>query len=486
MSDNKIRVRFAPSPTGHLHVGGVRTALYNWLFARSQGGTFILRIEDTDAARSTKESETTLLEDLKWLNLNWDEGPDIGGPHAPYRQSERLDIYNKYALRLIEENKAYYCYCTDEELADKKEQALKEGKIPQYDGRCRFLTEDEKNSFIKEGRAPAIRFIVHHDDIIIKDLIREEVNLKGEMVGDFIIIRSQGLPTYNYAVVIDDHLMEITHVLRGEEHLSNTRRQLMIYSALNFPAPLFGHLSLILGKDRQKLSKRDSHTSVSEYMAEGYPPEALINYLALLGWAPKEKDGKIEEILSMEELVKQFSIDRVSGSPAVFDLQKLNWISNSHMVRTDVNKLAENAIPFLVHAGLIRDKSEIQRDWLCKVIDVLKNYVSHFSEIPSHALIFFDKPIIYKTEANELLETENSKKVLPWWHGKLKKLEKITVEDVQKTAKEIQKETGVKGKDLYMPLRCALTGDLHGPELVQIIPLLSKDTCLKRIEKFIN
>ncbi|MDD5772504.1 MAG: glutamate--tRNA ligase [bacterium] len=482
---NKIRVRFAPSPTGNLHVGGVRTCLYNWLFARHHGGTFILRIEDTDIARSTKESEKTLLEDLSWLGLNWDEGPDIGGPHAPYRQSERLHIYNDYARKLIKENKAYYCFCTDEELNAKKELALKEGRVPQYDGHCKNLSENEKNKFIKENRKPSIRFIASREDIIIQDLIRGEVNLRGEMVGDFIIIRSQGLPTYNYAAVIDDHLMEISHVLRGEEHLPNTRRQVMIYQALDFKTPHFGHLSLILGKDRAKLSKRDSHTSITEYISDGYLPDGLLNYLAMLGWSPKEKDGKVEEILSRKELIEQFDLDRVSKSPAIFDLQKLDWVNGQHLLKFDINTIAEMALPFLIKEGLIKERPDVDWPWLCKVVETTKNHIHHISEIPKLCSIFFDKTGTLEKEAEELLKTELSRKALNLWREKIKNEETISVENFQKLAKEIQKESGIKGKDLYMPVRAALTGDLHGPELVQIIPLLTKETCLKRIEKFI-
>ena len=447
------------------------------------GGTFVLRIEDTDLARSTKESERTLLEDLSWLGLNWDEGPDIGGPCEPYRQSERLSIYNKYAKNLIEEKKAYYCFCTDEELKVKKELALKEGRVPQYDGRCKNLSENEKNNFINENRKPAIRFIASQEDIIIPDLIRGDVNLRGQMVGDFIIIRSQGLPTYNYAAAIDDHLMEISHVLRGEEHLPNTRRQVMIYQALNFETPHFGHLSLILGKDRAKLSKRDSHTSISEYIDNGYLPEGLLNYLAMLGWSPKEKDGKVEEILPLKELIAQFSLDRVSKSPSIFDLQKLDWVNGRHILRFDTNTITEMALPFLIKEGLIKERSDVDWVWLCNVVETTKNHIHHISEIPKLCSIFF-KISLFEKEAEELLKTELSKKVLNFWHEKMKNEEIISIDNFKKSAKEIQKESGIKGKDLYMPVRAALTGDLHGLELVQIIPLLTKETCLKRIEKF--
>lgn len=437
-------------------------------------------------ARSTKESEKTLLEDLRWLGLNWDEGPDISGPHAPYRQSERLHIYNEYAQKLIREGKAYYCFCTDDELNSEKELALKEGRIPQYNGRCRNLSEDEKNKFLKENRKPAIRFIASKEDIIIHDLIRGEVNLKGEMVGDFIILRSQGLPTYNYAAVIDDHLMEISHVLRGEEHLSNTRRQVMLYHAFNFETPCFGHLSLILGKDRSKLSKRDSHTSMSEYIDEGYLPDGLINYLAMLGWSPKEKDGKVEEILSREELTEQFDLERVSKSPAIFDIQKLDWVNSHHLLKLDINKITEMAIPSLIKEGLIKEKSDVDWQWLCKVVETAKNHVHHISEVPKLVSVFFEATSSQTKEAEELLQTENSKKVLSFWLAKIKDEETISVENFQKIAKEIQKESSVKGKDLYMPLRAAITGDLHGLELAQIIPLLTKETCLLRIGRVIN
>ncbi|HEX6176908.1 MAG TPA: glutamate--tRNA ligase, partial [Thermoanaerobaculia bacterium] len=316
-----VRVRFAPSPTGHLHVGGARTAIFNWLFARHHDGTFLIRVEDTDQARSTRESEEMVLDDLRWLGLGWAEGPDVGGPHAPYRQSERVAIYRKAADDLIARDVAYRCYCSEEELEAKRKAAEAEGRPPHYDLKCWYARKGAG----EDTRAPnsAIRFHVPDDgDVTINDLIRGEVTWKKESLGDFIVVRSDGHPTYNFSVVVDDHEMEITHVIRAEEHLTNTHRQVLIYRAMGWQVPQFAHVSLILGQDRTKLSKRHGATSVSQYADDGFLPDAMVNYLTLLGWS--SPDG--EEIFTREELIAKFSLDRVNPAPAVFDPQKLDWL----------------------------------------------------------------------------------------------------------------------------------------------------------------
>ena len=313
-----VRVRFAPSPTGHLHVGGARTAIFNWLFARHHNGRFIVRVEDTDVARSTRQSEQMVLDDLRWLGMPWDEGPDIGGPDAPYRQSERVGHYSKVALELLSRGVAYRCYCTEEELEEKRKQAEKENRPPHYDLKCWYNRREDNDSPF------AIRFHVPEDgDVTINDLIRGEVTWKHESLGDFILVRSDGLPTYNFSVVVDDHEMEITHVIRAEEHLTNTHRQVLIYRALGWTVPEFAHVSLILGQDRTKLSKRHGATSVLAYADEGFLPEAMFNYLTLLGWSTP--DGR--EIFSRQYAIEHFSLDRVNSAPAVFDQQKLEWLN---------------------------------------------------------------------------------------------------------------------------------------------------------------
>jgi nondiscriminating glutamyl-tRNA synthetase len=349
----EIRVRFAPSPTGPLHIGGARSALFNFLLAKKLGGKFILRIEDTDRERSSRESEVNIYESLKWLGMNWDEGPDVGGAYGPYRQMERLDIYQEYTQKLLAEGKAYYCYCSEEELEKERQEALAQGGSPQYSGKCRLLSAEGREKYEAEGRKPVVRFRVPEDkEIVINDLVRGEVAFQSEEVGDFIIVKSDGIPTYNYAVVIDDALMKISHVIRAEEHLSNTPRQILLYEALGFEIPQFAHISLILGKDRSKMSKRHGATSVVQYKEEGYLPEAVVNFLALLGWAPEGE----AEIFSLEELIKEFSLERVAKNPAVFDMEKLRWINGIYLRECSLDKLTELALPYLIKAGYVAEK----------------------------------------------------------------------------------------------------------------------------------
>ena len=329
---NEIRVRFAPSPTGPFHIGGARSALFNWLFARKMGGKLVLRIEDTDLERSSRESEENIKAALKWLGLNWDEGIDVGGEYGPYRQTERLELYKKYTDQLLAEGKAYYCYCTDEELEAERQALSAKGQMPRYMGKCRNLTSEQIEQYEAEGRKPTVRFRVPADQqILVRDMVRGDVVFDSNGIGDFVIVKSDGIPTYNYAVVIDDALMKISHVIRAEEHLSNTPRQCLIYDALGFTQPTFGHISLILGKDRTKMSKRHGATSVDQYRQLGYLPEGIDNFLALLGWAPNSE----QEIFSMEELIQAFSMEHVAKNPAVFEIDKLNWITQLYMRQLD-------------------------------------------------------------------------------------------------------------------------------------------------------
>lgn len=475
------RVRFAPSPTGHLHIGGARTALFNYLYAKRTGGKFILRIEDTDLNRSTSESEMAIIEGLKWFGINWDEGIEVGGPHGPYRSTERNFIYEPFVKKLIEEGKAYYCYCSEEEIEEERQEALKKGETPKYSGRCRNLTDEERKKFEAEGRKPVVRFRVPDDEpIIIDDIVRGRVEFNSNDIGDFIIVKSDGIPVYNFAVVIDDHLMEITTVIRGEEHLSNTPRQILIYKALGFDVPKFAHVSLILGKDRTKMSKRHGSTWVEQYRDAGYLPEALINFLALLGWSP-EGD---EEIFTLEELCEKFSLDRVVKNPAVFDIDKLNYINGIYIRKSPIDRIVDLSIPYLKNAGYITDEfAKENREWITLLVSTFRERISYLSEIVDHASILFNDEVkLEDEEAASVLKQEHVQKLLDELYDLVKVSDKLDNEIIQSIFKELKNRTGAKGKALFMPVRVALTGQVHGADLVNIIELLGKDKVLKRIE----
>lgn len=475
MSDT--RIRFAPSPTGSLHVGGARTALFNYLFAKNKNGKFIIRIEDTDVERSTKESENTVLEDLKWLGLTWDEGPDVGGDCGPYRQSERLEIYKEHAEKLMKEGFAYYCYCTDEELEKKRQEALKKGQPPQYDGTCRNLSEEQVKKFKSEGRLAVIRFKKFTENIILDDLVRKQVEFKEGMVGDFVLIRSNGLPTYNFACVVDDSLMKISHVLRGEEHLSNTYRQLMIYKALKINPPKFGHLSLIQGKDADgnvsKLSKRHGATSLSYYKDMGYLIDALVNYLALLGWSA----GDDQEIFSREDLIAKFSTDRISKSPSIFDPEKLNWMNGQYL-----RKLKEQEKIKLAKAELDKKGIKISENFE-KIINSVWNNLEKLSDIEKEIQVFIEDLELSDAQLQNLKKYNKVDEVFKLLIDKIEKEKEVNAGVVSSILKQVGKEIGVKGKDLWMPFRIALTGEEHGPELVTIIDVFGKEKILERITK---
>lgn len=474
----KVRVRFAPSPTGYLHVGGARTALFNWLFARHTGGTFILRIEDTDRVRSADRYEKAIVEDLRYLGLDWDEGLEVGGKYGPYRQSERLSFYREYAYRLLKDKKAYYCYCTEEELAERRKEALRKGQTPRYDGRCRNLTKEEIERYEREGRRPTIRFKVPMKRVVVSDLVRGEVTFEADALGDFIILRSDGVAAFNFANILDDMTMEITHVIRGEDHLSNTPRQILLYQALEAEIPKFAHVSMILGPDRARLSKRHGATSIAEYREKGYLPEALVNYLALLGWYPP--DG--EEIKSKKELTKEFSLGNISKSPAVFDNQKLNWMNGHYIRRAPLKRITDLAIPYLEEAGYLKGRiTPNRKKWLLKVIGAIRTHLDYLAQVPKETEVFFTKEIEISEEGRGILKKESSKKVLFTLKDRLKRIKELTDKNFKPLMKEIEKETGCKGKDLYLPIRVALTGKDKGPELYSILPILGKKECLKRL-----
>lgn len=476
-----VRVRFAPSPTGHLHIGGARTALFNYLFAKRHGGTFVLRIEDTDLTRSSYESERVIIDDLHWLGITWDEGVDVGGPHGPYRSAERMHIYKPYVDKLLREGKAYYCYCTPEEL-DKQRKALEaKGEMPRYLGNCRELSEQQQKAFEAEGRKPTIRFRVPENcHIVVNDLVRGKVEFDSNGIGDFIIVKSDGMPVYNFAVVIDDYLMEITHVIRGEEHLSNTPNQILIYDAMGFTKPEFAHVSLILGKDRKKMSKRHGSTWVEQYRDAGYLPEAVVNYLALLGWSSKTE----QEIFSMSELESLFSIEAVSKNPAVFDIDKLNWVNSQYIKITPIEKVTELAMPHLKKAGLIGENIDDGKfEWLKAVVKTVHDELSYIEEVADKVKVLFDDDVVPEEEALAVLKEPHVSGLLEVFERKVIESEKIDEDFARSVFKEIQNETGIKGKSLFMPIRVALTGKTHGPEMVEILPILGKDGILMRLRK---
>lgn len=475
------RVRFAPSPTGHLHIGGARTALFNYLYARHTGGKFLVRIEDTDLNRSTEESEKVIIESLKWFGINWDEGIEVGGDCGPYRSTERTSIYNQYVEKLLNEGKAYLCYCSEEEIEAERQACIERGEIPKYSGKCRNLTEDERKKYEAEGRKPVVRFRVPDVElIVIDDIVRGRVEFNSNDIGDFIIVKSDGIPVYNFAVTIDDHLMDITTVIRGEEHLSNTPRQILIYKALGFEIPKFAHVSLILGKDRTKMSKRHGSTWVEQYEAAGYLPEALINFLALLGWSP-EGD---QEIFTLDELIEKFSLDRVAKNPAVFDIDKLNHINGIYIRKSPIDRIVDLSIPYLVKAGYITEEfAKENREWVTKVVSTVRDSLSYISDIVNHVGIFFgDEVKIENEEAADILKQEHVRGLLDELLKIVNKTDKIDAEFAQNLFKELKTKTGVKGKALFMPVRVALTGQVHGPDLANIIEILGKDILIKRIE----
>lgn len=479
--EKKLKVRFAPSPTGPFHIGGARSALFNWLVARHADGTFLVRIEDTDLKRSTKESEENIKDSLKWLGMNWDEGIDVGGPHGPYRQTERLDLYKKEVQRLLDEGKAYYCYCSAEELEKSRKAQLDAGKTPIYDEHCRHLTEEEKAKYEAEGRKPVVRLKVRKDGVFaFDDMVRGHVEFQAAGVGDFIIMKSDGIPVYNFAVVIDDAFMEVTHVIRAEEHLSNTPRQLAIYEALGYKPPKFGHISLILGEDHKKMSKRHGATSVTEYRNMGYLPEAVVNYLALLGWTPKGE----QEIFTEEELIKQFSMKRVSSNDAVFDINKLNWINFQYMKKLDADQLYDLIFPFLVKAGYVDAAvSEEKKDWLKKVIWFMKDHIYFAGQAADELRFFFeDMPALTDEAILSIMKAETSGKLLKAFIEDLKALPSFDQDAIKKCFNACMKAQGIKGKAAYEPTRIALTGVTQGPGMFEMMELFGREKTMDRLE----
>lgn len=438
----------------------------------------MLRIEDTDRTRSTARYEKAILEDLRYLGLDWNEGIEAGGNYGPYRQSQRLNLYQEYAYRLLKEKKAYYCYCTEGELEAKRKEALKRAWTLRYDGRCCNLTKEEIKRYKRAGRKPTVRFKVSKKRVVVSDLVRGEVTFEADVLGDFIILRSDGVAAFNFANIIDDMTMEITHVIRGEDHLSNTPKQILLYQALGAEIPKFAHISMILRPDRTRLSKRHGATSIAEYRKKGYLPEALVNYLALLGWYPPAG----EEIKSTEELIKEFSLNDLSKSSAVFDNQKLNWMNGHYIRNVSLARITDLAIPYLKEAGYLKGRIiPARKKWLSQVIEATRPRLDYLAQVPKKAEVFFAKEVRISKELRQILNKESNRKVLFALKDRLRKIKKITDKNFKTLMKEIERETGYKGKELYLPIRVALTGKDKGPELCFILPILGKRECLKRL-----
>jgi nondiscriminating glutamyl-tRNA synthetase len=490
------RVRFAPSPTGELHVGNARTALINWLFARQCGGVFVLRIEDTDWSRTTNAFEENLLEELEWVGLDWDEGPGVGGAYGPYHQSERLETYRASLARLIAAGNVYPCYCTEAELEAERAALVARRLMPRYLGKCREITEAERRRLAAEGRSPVWRFRVEGGPIEFEDLIRGPMAFQGEAIGDFIIVRSNGIPAYNFAVVADDHAMEISHVIRGEDHLSNTAAQILLYRALGFTPPIFAHHGLVLGKDHTKLSKRHGATSVGAFRRRGILPEALLNYLALMG--SSFEGGR--EVASAQEIIAGFSLDRIGKGGAVFDEAKLLWLNGITIRRSEPAVLAERLGPFIREAGYGEDA--FGRERLRGIAAAVQDSLPTLADIGSFLGMFADDRYRVEEDAAALLRSDDAKRVL----AALKTfLDEGTVPDRETAArndatagaatdmaglpapfavlmKRIGEQTGFRGKRLYLPIRAAVTGRLHGPEMDRIFTLLNPSSLRKRVE----
>ncbi len=474
------RVRFAPSPTGHLHIGTARTALFNYLFARHEGGKFILRMEDTDLPRSRRQFEESICEDLRWLGLNWDEGPDLGGLFGPYRQSEREKLYQEETKRLLREGKAYYCFCTQEELERRRKEAFLAGKAPRYDRRCLNLSQEEKKKLLKEGKKAAVRFRIPAGKIKFKDLIKGWVEFNSEIFGDFIVLRSDGRPSYHLAVVVDDAKMAITHVIRGEDHLTNTVCHILLFQALGYPLPLFAHLPMILGEDGSKLSKRHGATSINEYRKQGYLPEAIVNYLALLGWSPKKK-----EVVNLNNLIEDFSLERVSKSPSIFNLSKLKWLNREHLKLKENKEILKLAFPYLIAEGIIKDKFNKKK--MLQAIEAVKLNLELLSDVPSYVKIFFKEASLSK-EVLGFLKNPNSIKVLEELKETLpaKEISFTEAKDFLRKFKEKFKNKGLTTRDVFLPIRIALTGESSGVELFYLISILGHDESLKRVERVLS
>lgn len=478
----EIRVRIAPSPSGNLHIGTARTALFNYLFAKKHNGKFILRIEDTDLDRSSDEYIKNIFDSLKALGLTWDEGPDVGGEYGPYSQSQRFDIYPKFAKQLIESGHAYECFCTPEEL-DAEKAISQEKKIAHvYSGKCKNLTEAQKETLRAEGRKPAIRFSVEAKELIFNDLVKGDLKFDTGLTGDFVIMKSNGTPTYNFAVVIDDMLMKISHIIRGEDHISNTPKQILIYEALGAEVPKFGHLGMILAPDRSKLSKRHGATGVSEFVEKGYLIDALVNFVALLGWSPS--DGV--EIKTIDEIAADFRIAEVSSSNSIFEYDKLNWMNSQYIKKLEVNELKDKLKPFLTKYDL----SELTDGQFVRMVEITREPLTILSDITDAVPYFFGERVEIEPEVEtDVLSTETSQTVLKEVETLAQSWNFDDEEALHHALEELRnsfKERGIKPKETMWAIRAAVTGRTKGADICAVLSILGKEKVLKRIKNAIK
>jgi nondiscriminating glutamyl-tRNA synthetase len=467
-----LRVRFAPSPTGQLHVGNARTALFNWLLARGQNGAFILRIEDTDVERSTRESESAIIRDLRWLGLDWDEGPDIGGSRGPYRQSERLHLYQSYAKELLSAEQAYYCFCSASQLDADRQEAVAAGRPALYPGTCRRLSREQAAARITAGERPAIRFRVPEGrDVVFADAVRGDVRFHTDVIGDPVIVRADGHPAYNFAVVVDDALMDVSDVIRGEDHISNTPRQLLLYEALGFTPPRFAHLAMVMGPDHSPLSKRHGATSVAEFRSKGYLPEALVNYLALIGWSP----GGGDELLPIDELARRFSVDGVGHSAGVFDEEKLAWANRHYLKVADPARLAQLSLPYYNNPGIHMSPDDRGVQFLASAMSMASASVDRLNQIPARLGFLFDYSpdrALEDAGVRGEMTTEAARAVVTALAEELASAPRLDRERYRAVANQVKARTGQKAKALFHPIRIVLTGRAEGPELDLAVPAI--------------
>ncbi|CEK31268.1 glutamyl-tRNA ligase [[Clostridium] sordellii] len=484
-----VRVRFAPSPTGFVHIGSLRTALYNYLFAKRMGGEYILRVEDTDRTRIVDGAIENMLEAMAWAGVNHTEGVVLGenkeitqvGEYGPYIQSERLGIYKDYIQQLLDSGKAYYCFCSKERLDEVREKQKEAGETPKYDGNCRNLSKEEVEAKLAAGEEYVIRLKLPENHVIkFTDLVRGETEFNTDELDDQVLIKTDGFPTYHFAVVIDDHLMKITHVIRGEEWISSTPKHVYLYEAFGWEAPTFVHLPNILNKEKKKLSKRHGDVAVEDFKKKGYLPEGLVNYVALVGWSPDDN----QELFTMKELEEHFSIERVSKSGGVFDTDKLNWVNQHYIKDASDEYITDLAIPFLIEAGYITEEDAKNRyDFVKDMVSVVKEKLQYVKEVTEHVNIFFgDKVELETEECREFLKLEHIPTLINALEEKIGAADEINEEAFKAMLKEIQKEHGIKGKNLFMGTRIILTGQMHGPDLPKAAAVIGKGMCLNRIK----
>lgn len=470
-----VRTRFAPSPTGALHLGNARTAVLNWLFARHEGGQFILRFEDTDVERNVEAAEAQVLESLDWLGLDRDEGPDAGGAHGPYRQSERGGRYRDAAERLLDRGRAYHCYCLPEELEARREAALARGEQPTYDGRCRELSADEEAELRARGRTPGVRLRVDPGPVRFKDRVRGRVSIRGEEFGDFVLLRSDGRPTYNFAVVVDDLLMEITHVIRGAGHLANTPKQVLLYRALGGGAPEFVHVPLVLAPGGEKLSKREGAPSVLDYRDRGYHPDAVVNYLSLLAWSSESGD----EYLTRDRLVREIDLDRIGVADAELDPEKMKWLSGLHLRAEPPERRAERVLEI----ADLAEELELSREEVTRGAELLADRVQLVTELAEEMERIFRAPGRDASDAREILDRDGALSVIRATRRAWEDLEPWSEEELDAALREVGERTGTSGRGLYQPVRAALTGEAHGPALPTVAVVLGRRRTLDRLRQ---